>query len=83
MANLADITDDHDFTEEALKRQLTSNPADASLVRRGACLNCGTKILPPLPTAQDPNPKPALYCDSECREDFEETERISKRLRRN
>lgn len=80
MADLTDITDNHDFTEEALKRQLSSNPTDAPLVRRGACLNCGTK-LPPLP-AQEGEAKYPLYCDQECREDFEETERISKRLRR-
>ncbi len=83
MADLTDITDTHDFTEEALKRQLSSNPTDAPLVRRGACLNCGTKLPPLAETGSKDEPKYLLYCDQECREDFEEAERISKRLRRN
>ena len=72
MADLADITDTHDFNEEAVRRHLTSVLPDRNPLKRGKCLNCDADI----------NELKSLYCDPDCREDFESAARISKLTRR-
>lgn len=64
----ADITSQHDFTEEALKRHLTTQKKE---VTRGFCLNCNAQL-----------PDKLIYCDEDCREDHETQLRINKRTRR-
>jgi hypothetical protein len=62
MADQADIAAQHDFTEEVLARHSKSGSV---LTKRGACLYCETKIE-------------GLYCDPECREQYEYEQRVQK-----
>lgn len=66
----ADITALNDFNEEIVTRTRHSI-TKASPILRGMCLNCGATT-----------PKPQIYCDTECRLDFEEAERIHQRTYR-
>lgn len=67
MANLADITDTHDFTEESLSLLRSKIQGGKLLVPRGHCLNCEAPIAPD-----------SLYCDADCRADYEASEAIAK-----
>ena len=66
----ADITALNDFNEEIVTRTRHSI-TKASPILRGVCLNCGEATS----THQ-------IYCDTECRLDFEEAERIHQRTYR-
>jgi transcription initiation factor IIE alpha subunit len=64
--DIADITSENDFTEEALARQ---RAVKMEPVARGNCLNCGEKVKD-------------LFCDEDCQEDHERTQEIKQRLGR-
>jgi len=62
----ADITSVHDFTDEAIDiHNRTAKPE----IKRGRCLYCNAQV----PTG--------LYCDADCREDYETEQEIKAKLR--
>lgn len=67
MADLADLTSANDFTEEILTRY--KNSAAPKAVLRGRCLNCGASV-------------PDLYCDDDCRSDYEHQQRVTNLTKR-
>lgn len=71
MADIVDIANRHDFSEErllAMKRQPE--------VERGKCLFCLEAITEKI------DGKLKLYCDSECRSEYEHVQAIKSRQRR-
>jgi len=73
MADSVDITSSNDFTEEKLKLH-RSRPKEE--VARGQCLYCKARILPE-------GDKPLrLYCDDDCKEDYEREELIKRKTSR-
>lgn len=62
----ADIAALNDFNDEIVTRARSN--AKKPLVPRGVCLNCSAKIADTL-----------IYCDDECKADFEAYERVMKR----
>ena len=71
MADLADLTENNDFTREVLTRA-RANALNSVKHPPGICLNCG-----------DTTKDKTLYCDEFCREDYEEAEALKQITRRN
>jgi hypothetical protein len=70
--DIADIAGEHDFSAEKLMQQRgRQNPE----VIRGKCLSCKAKT--DLVEGQ-----PKLYCDDDCREDYEYEQAVRTRTRR-
>lgn len=69
----ADIAGEHDFsTEKLMERRGRQDPE----ITRGKCLSCER------PITELVDGKLPLYCDSDCREDYEHEQRIRARTRR-
>jgi hypothetical protein len=62
MADNADIAAANDYCEESLKALLTAKSVQ---VERGRCLYCDQ------PTTANANGQLFLYCDADCRRDYE------------
>jgi hypothetical protein len=67
MADQADLASRNDFTEEVLLRHRNAPPFKAAA--HGRCLNCDAQVA-------------NLYCDIDCREDYEYQQRITKKVGR-
>ena len=65
MADQADIAARNDFTEEALARRKN---AVLKTELRGRCLNCDAQL------------DKGLYCDADCREDYEYQQRVKSKV---
>lgn len=77
MADPADITGNNDFTEEKLKLHRSRTQTQ---VARGKCLFCSTLILPD--SNAEPDALLKLYCDEDCREDYEREQLIRNKTTR-
>lgn len=76
MPDDADITGNNDFTEEKLRAARNRTVVE---VKRGFCLYCKAEIKPD-PLA--PDLQVALYCDDDCKSDFEREQMIKKKTNR-
>lgn len=65
MADDADRTAEHDFSEACLKN--FSLAKNKPVIRRGVCLNCDEKIASSL-----------IYCDEDCREAKEYRDKVAR-----
>lgn len=63
----ADIAALNDFNEEIISRARSSTNKHP-VIPRGICLNCDTQIA-----------KTLIYCDDDCKTDFQAHERVMKR----
>ena len=68
MADQADIASRNEFTEEALRKYQSQTKMT---VNRGSCLHCGESI------GSD-----KIFCDLECRVDFEHEQEVTSRTRK-
>ena len=76
MADASDIAGSNDFTEEKLRLHRSRTEQQ---IKRGTCLFCKAEIKPD-PENKD---KPlALYCDEDCKEDFERESMILAKTQR-
>lgn len=78
MADIVDIAAENDFSSERLNEMRAAKPV---AIARGSCLYCDTKLEPIRLDPKGPL-MDRLYCDADCRNDYEAEQKTLSKQRR-